>query len=163
MTDLRMRLPRMKEWSRHGYFDPTRSNIGRSSNIYVNKTDDRYNGFCVQEYIGQGSHKNRLLWLGLSKCEITLEVSQFEVEVIVSWSASVHDWYKKRKFHRKNCYLHRIQEPQYHWQRKHQIERIEDRQHRKGLLPSRSFAISIEDTWRIFRNRILDRGIVGLL
>ena len=30
MTDLNMRLPRMTEWSRHGYFDPTRSNNGRS-------------------------------------------------------------------------------------------------------------------------------------
>ena len=33
LTDLSMRLPRMKEWSRHGYFDPTRSNNGRSLKI----------------------------------------------------------------------------------------------------------------------------------
>ena len=83
MTDLSMRLPRMKEWSRHGCLYPTRSNNGRSLKIYDNKADDRYNDICVLEYIGQGSDNNPLLWFAQSKCEITLAVNQFEVEVIV--------------------------------------------------------------------------------
>ena len=34
------------------------------------------NSLCVQEYTGQGSHNNRLLWFGLPKREISLTASQ---------------------------------------------------------------------------------------
>ena len=52
--------------------------------------DDRYNasGLCVLEWIGRGSHNNRLLWFGPVKGEITLVVRQFEVEVVVSQYAT---------------------------------------------------------------------------
>ena len=46
--------------------------------------DDRYNGLCVLEYIGRGSHNNRLLCLGSSKFELTLAVSHFEIGAIAS-------------------------------------------------------------------------------
>ena len=41
------------------------------------------NGLCVPMCIGQWSHNNRLLWFRQSKCEISLTVSQFEVEPVV--------------------------------------------------------------------------------
>ena len=68
-----------------------------------------FRSLCVQEYIGQESHNNRLLWLELSKCETSLAVSLFEVEVVVSRLASaqqISKWY----FYRKNCYLHQVRQ-----------------------------------------------------
>ena len=49
MTDPSIRLPRMKEWLLHGYFDSTRSNNGRSY-IYIkvnDSTSDNERFLCV--------------------------------------------------------------------------------------------------------------------
>ena len=102
LTDLWMWWPGMKEWLRYGYFDPTRSNNGRSLKIYVNKTDDSYNTrLCVLRYIGRGSHNNLLLWIGQLKDDITLTESVvyywyqpvqpmniifLQIELLLTWS-----------------------------------------------------------------------------
>ena len=52
------------------------------------------NSLCVQEYTGQGSHNNRLLWFGLPKREISLTASQ-----LVTRLASESAQQIKKKWH----------------------------------------------------------------
>ena len=41
--------------------------------------------YGVLGYIERWSHSNQLPWIGQSQDEISLELSQFEVDVIVYW------------------------------------------------------------------------------
>ena len=46
-TNLRMRMLRIKERSRHGYCDPIQSNNGISLNVSMNKSNNRHRQMCV--------------------------------------------------------------------------------------------------------------------
>ena len=159
-----MWLPRMTELWRHGYFNPARSNNGRSLKDRVNKSDDRYNGLCVltlkMHWLMKSQQPLAVVWAIKTRKKIGCDS-------FWSWSDSVMDRVcaadKKWYFYRYNCYLLQVWEPLNHWQSQQQIERIEDRQHKKGWLPSRPFSMGIVNIWRIFRNRVLGREIIGLL
>ena len=46
-TNLRMRILRIKERSRHEYCDPIQSNNGISLNVSINKSNNRHRQLCV--------------------------------------------------------------------------------------------------------------------